>query len=192
MFWAAETHMVWNVKIVIGQSDTVPAHLVNQVFPENDDLLAAVLDPKKVKEKQTNNAVWIFKTKKPPKVWLPLQTYLHGFVVKTENGTLSLNSSVMWSISGGLRRRDSSTSGEDKWIAWCGADLPGQNGARTGVFRAGNKQKATTVGLRTTCWKQLRVNILKQFHRDLPVVDVGVGTYNIRKSLQWIYKNKNK
>lgn len=40
--------MVWNVKIVIGQSDTVPAHLVNQVFPENDDLLAAVLDPKKV------------------------------------------------------------------------------------------------------------------------------------------------
>lgn len=45
-----ETNMVWNVKIVIGQSDTVPAHLVNQVFPENDDLLAAVLDPKKVKK----------------------------------------------------------------------------------------------------------------------------------------------
>ena len=42
---AAKTHMVWNVKIVIGQTDTVPAHLVYQVFPHNDDLLAAVLDP---------------------------------------------------------------------------------------------------------------------------------------------------
>lgn len=49
--------MVWNVKIVIGQSDAVPAHLVNQVFPENDDLLAAVLDPEK--SKKTN------KQKKP-------------------------------------------------------------------------------------------------------------------------------
>lgn len=48
--WVAETYMIWNVKIVIGQSDAVPAHLVNQVFPENNDLLAAVLDPKKVKE----------------------------------------------------------------------------------------------------------------------------------------------
>lgn len=37
--------MVWNVQIVIGQLDTVPAHLVDQVFPDNDDLLAAVLDP---------------------------------------------------------------------------------------------------------------------------------------------------
>lgn len=53
LLWAAETNMVWNVKIVIGQSDAVPAHLVNQVFPENDDLLAAVLDPKKVGKKQT-------------------------------------------------------------------------------------------------------------------------------------------
>lgn len=50
LLWAAETNMVWNVKIVIGQSDAVPAHLVNQVFPENDDLLAAVLDPKKVQK----------------------------------------------------------------------------------------------------------------------------------------------
>lgn len=37
--------MVWNVKIVIGQPDAVPAHLVDEVFPDNDDLLAAVLDP---------------------------------------------------------------------------------------------------------------------------------------------------
>lgn len=37
--------MVWNVKIVIGQPHAVPAHLVHQVFPDNDDLLAAVLDP---------------------------------------------------------------------------------------------------------------------------------------------------
>ncbi len=37
--------MVWNVKIVIGQAHAVPAHLVDQVFPDNDDLLAAVLDP---------------------------------------------------------------------------------------------------------------------------------------------------
>lgn len=29
--------------------------------------------------------------------------YLHGFVVNTENGTLCLNSSVMWSAKGGLR-----------------------------------------------------------------------------------------
>lgn len=48
----AGTNMVWNVKSVIGQSDAVPAHLVNQVFPENNDLLAAVLDPKKVKKKK--------------------------------------------------------------------------------------------------------------------------------------------
>jgi len=41
----AETHMVWNVKIVIGQPDAVPAHLVDQVFPDDDNLLAAVLDP---------------------------------------------------------------------------------------------------------------------------------------------------
>lgn len=45
LFSEAETHMVWNVKIVIGQPDTVPAHLVDQVFPDDDDLLAAVLDP---------------------------------------------------------------------------------------------------------------------------------------------------
>lgn len=37
--------MVRNVKIVIGQPDTIPAHLVDEVFPDNDDLLAAVLDP---------------------------------------------------------------------------------------------------------------------------------------------------
>lgn len=43
----AETNMVWNVKIVMGQSDAVPAHFVDQVFPENEDLLAAVLDPEK-------------------------------------------------------------------------------------------------------------------------------------------------
>lgn len=45
LFRKAETHMIWNVKIVIGQADAVPAHLVDQVFPDNDDLLAAVLDP---------------------------------------------------------------------------------------------------------------------------------------------------
>lgn len=28
--------------------------------------------------------------------------YLHGLVVNTENGTLCLNSSVMWSARGGL------------------------------------------------------------------------------------------
>lgn len=33
-----------------------------------------------------------------------LMCYLHGFVVKTENGTLCLNSSVMWSAKGGLRK----------------------------------------------------------------------------------------
>lgn len=40
-----ETHMVWNVKIVIGQSDTIPTHLVDQVLSDNDNLLAAVLNP---------------------------------------------------------------------------------------------------------------------------------------------------
>lgn len=45
LFREVETHMVWYVKIVVGQPDTVPAHLVDQVFPDNDDLLAAVLDP---------------------------------------------------------------------------------------------------------------------------------------------------
>ena len=44
-FKEAKTHMVWNVQIVIGQPDTVPAHLVDQVFSDNDDLLGAVLDP---------------------------------------------------------------------------------------------------------------------------------------------------
>lgn len=29
--------------------------------------------------------------------------HLHGLVVNTENGTLCLNSSVMWSAKGGLR-----------------------------------------------------------------------------------------
>lgn len=43
----AETNMVWNVKIVVRQSDAVPAHFVDKVFPENEDLLAAVLDPEK-------------------------------------------------------------------------------------------------------------------------------------------------
>lgn len=46
-FKEAETHMVWNVQIVIGQPDTVPAHLVDQVFSDNDDLLGAVLDPER-------------------------------------------------------------------------------------------------------------------------------------------------
>lgn len=40
-----DAHMIRYVKIVVGQPDTVPAHLVDQVFPDNDDLLAAVLDP---------------------------------------------------------------------------------------------------------------------------------------------------
>lgn len=39
--------MVWNVKLVVGQSKAVPAHLVDQVFPDNDDLLAAVLNPER-------------------------------------------------------------------------------------------------------------------------------------------------
>lgn len=37
--------MVWNVKIVIRQLHTVSAHLVDKIFPDNDNLLAAVLDP---------------------------------------------------------------------------------------------------------------------------------------------------
>lgn len=41
----AETHMVWNVKIVIRQPHTVSAHLVDEIFPHNYNFLAAVLDP---------------------------------------------------------------------------------------------------------------------------------------------------
>lgn len=114
-FKEAETHMVWNVQIVIGQPDTVPAHLVDQVFSDNDDLLGAVLDPER-KTKQLEleqlstlkcqgtsqkhsqrhtNQPWSFSIK---------DCYLHGLVVNTENGTLSLKSSVMWSAKGGLRK----------------------------------------------------------------------------------------
>lgn len=62
----AETNMVWNVKIVIGQSDTVPAHLVDQVFPDNDDLLAAVLDPDRKKQQCQSLLV----STKKAKVWV--------------------------------------------------------------------------------------------------------------------------
>lgn len=82
-----------------------------------------------------------------------LVIYLHGFVVNTENGTLCLNSSVMWLASGGLGRTDSSTTVPNKSIRCRGADLPRQNGARTEVFRAGNEEEATAVDLRKTCWK---------------------------------------
>ncbi len=41
--------MVWNVEIVIRQPHAVPAHLVYQVFPDNDNLLAAVLNPDRKK-----------------------------------------------------------------------------------------------------------------------------------------------
>lgn len=44
-FREAETYMVGNVKIVTGQPHAVSAHLVDQVFPDDHDLLAAVLDP---------------------------------------------------------------------------------------------------------------------------------------------------
>lgn len=43
LFWGS-TDMVGNVETVVGQPDTVPAHLVDQVFSHDDDLLAAVLD----------------------------------------------------------------------------------------------------------------------------------------------------
>lgn len=39
------THMVRNVKAVGGHADTVSTHLVDQVFPDDHDLLAAVLNP---------------------------------------------------------------------------------------------------------------------------------------------------
>lgn len=39
--------MVGNIKIVIGQPDAVPAHLVDQVLPDDDYLLAAVLDSRR-------------------------------------------------------------------------------------------------------------------------------------------------
>lgn len=39
--------MVGNVKTVIGQPDAVPAHLVDQVLPDDHDLLTAVLDSKR-------------------------------------------------------------------------------------------------------------------------------------------------
>lgn len=39
--------MVRDVMIVIRQTHAVSAHLVDEVFPDNDDLLAAVLDPEK-------------------------------------------------------------------------------------------------------------------------------------------------
>lgn len=47
LFREANTNVVWNVQIVIGQPDAVSAHLVDQVFPDNDNLLAAVLDPER-------------------------------------------------------------------------------------------------------------------------------------------------
>lgn len=39
--------MVGNVKTVIGQPDAVPAHLIDQVLPDDHDLLTAVLDSKR-------------------------------------------------------------------------------------------------------------------------------------------------
>lgn len=37
--------MIWDVKIIVGQTDAVPAHLIDQVFSDDHDLLAAELDP---------------------------------------------------------------------------------------------------------------------------------------------------
>lgn len=93
--------MVWNVKIVIGQPDAVPAHLVDQVFPDNDHLLAAVLNPDR-----ENKAGHLELAYKPTSCTQDARSrvfcntfvfmfYLHGLVVNTENGTLCLNSSVM-------------------------------------------------------------------------------------------------
>ena len=36
--------MVWNVEVAARQSDTISAHLVHQVFSDDNNLLAAVLD----------------------------------------------------------------------------------------------------------------------------------------------------
>ena len=39
------THMVGNVQAVGRHADTVSAHLVDEVFPDDHNLLAAVLNP---------------------------------------------------------------------------------------------------------------------------------------------------
>ena len=41
----AATHMVGDVQAVGRHADTVSAHLVDQVFPDDHNLLAAVLNP---------------------------------------------------------------------------------------------------------------------------------------------------
>lgn len=37
--------MVWDVKVTAGQPDAIPAHLVNKILSDDNDLLTAVLDP---------------------------------------------------------------------------------------------------------------------------------------------------
>lgn len=65
MFRRLETHMVWNVKIFIGQPDTVPAHLVDQVLPDDYNLLAAVLNP----EKETHGrSLLVFKSREKSQI----------------------------------------------------------------------------------------------------------------------------
>lgn len=82
---AAKTHMVWNVEIVIGQADAVPAHLVYQVFPHNDDLLAAVLDPD---EKNIAGQFKFLRTEKLPNV-MSLVPHAHAL---TNQPSVYLNS----------------------------------------------------------------------------------------------------
>lgn len=82
--------------------------------------------------------------------------YLHGLVVNTENGTLCLNSSVMWSAKGGLTEIHLSTFSQsaeksdhsDFKESVVSGVLPRQDGAWTRVLGTRNEHKATTTGLR--------------------------------------------
>lgn len=40
--------MIWDIEVTVGQPDAVPAHLVDQIFSHDDDLLAAVLNPDQI------------------------------------------------------------------------------------------------------------------------------------------------
>lgn len=44
-WWTPLTHMVGNVHGAVWETDTVPAHFVDQIFPKNNDFLGAVLNP---------------------------------------------------------------------------------------------------------------------------------------------------
>lgn len=113
---------------------------------------------------------------------------LHGLVVNTENGTLCLNSSVMWSARGGLWRTNvcphfSKATRKCPWMMSETRRLPWQYGAWTRVFRTRNKHKTTTAGFGQTCfnteaWTNRNINIL-------PAVNAGIWTNNISEGLQW-------